>query len=246
MGLSSKLAAEGSALGWPLVLYFHHVSPIIQHYTALSPSNFRRGLELCLRNYGSALAPKAIETSLDKRLAEPRFLVTFDDGYLDVLEYALPIMQDLGIRAVHFLIADAVVTGSCAGITKPRAPFLNRADLGELKAAGHRLAAHSRSHRRFDTLTPEEIVCETAADNFDFAGRDSGSVELFAYPYGVVPAHINALPDDTLFFGTATSPMRDWDVAPHAIRRTFLPSDDTASWSRLISGWRDKWYHACP
>ena len=35
----------GSAPGWPLVLYFHHVHPVIDHYTNVRPDQFARGLD---------------------------------------------------------------------------------------------------------------------------------------------------------------------------------------------------------
>src|SRR4051812_27777456 len=35
----------GSAPGWPVALYFHHVHPDIRHYTAVTPAAFDRALD---------------------------------------------------------------------------------------------------------------------------------------------------------------------------------------------------------
>lgn len=236
------LAREGGAPGWPLVLYFHHVSPDIRHYTALSPSAFRRGLELCLKHFGPALHPDQLETALTDPPDHPTFLVTFDDGYADVLEHAAPIMADLDIAAVHFLISDAVETGGCTGIPAPRAPFLDRDGIAELAAAGHRLAAHSRSHARFDRLTATEFADETGPSAFTHSSDSAGPIRLFAYPYGALPPVGMALPPDVLAFATVSSPALCWTTAPRAIRRTFLPSDDLNCWSNLIGNWSSAWH----
>lgn len=246
-GMSDLLgsASEGAAPGWPVVLYFHHVSPTIRHYTSLTPSAFRRGLELCLQHLGQALDPADIEQVMANRGCDaPSFLVTFDDGYVDVLKHALPILDDLGIRAVHFVIAAAVEHGTCEGIPTPRAPFLTAAQLDAFVRHGHRIGAHSRTHRRFDALTLDEVRREMCATAPGMAPKLKGQSGLFAYPYGILPHEIPAVPSRTLAFGTVKSAALPWDEAPHAIRRTFLPVGCDSDWPELISTWRFSWFPA--
>lgn len=40
-----------SVRGWPLVLYFHHVSTTVHHYTALTPRQFALGLDMVLEHF---------------------------------------------------------------------------------------------------------------------------------------------------------------------------------------------------
>ncbi|WP_405117533.1 polysaccharide deacetylase family protein [Phaeobacter sp. BS23] len=187
------------------------------------------------------MAPDTIEAALAAPPDHPQFLVTFDDGYTDVAEHALPILTDLGISCVHFLISDAVETGQCKGIPAPRAPFLDRKGIADLTASGHRLGAHSRSHARFDTLDAAELARETDQDTFAYSCDRGAARRLFAYPYGALPRSGLSLAPNTLAFATASVPARAWDKAPQAIRRTFLPSDDIDSWPKLTDHWRRSW-----
>lgn len=229
--------APPAAPGWPLVCYFHHVSPYVNHYTALKPSSFRRGIEGLLEGFGPALDPSNLE-DVTKCLGceTPKFLVTFDDGYKNVLDFALPILDDLGVRAVHFLISDAVANGACSGIAQPRAPFLNRKDVEVLLSHGHRVGAHTRTHRPLSGLHQDEAQVELDAEPVNTHGREE--LRLFAYPYGIFPKSEPRFSDRTLAFGTIKSDAYPWTVAPHAIRRNYLPAGHEADWPKLISEWR--------
>jgi peptidoglycan/xylan/chitin deacetylase (PgdA/CDA1 family) len=236
-----QLAEEAAAPYWPIVLYFHHVSPTINHFTSVTPSDFRRGLELCLRLLGPAMSPEQIELMLQCRAPGPQFLVTFDDGYSDVIEHALPIMDDLEIGAVHFLIADAVRYGCCEGISTPRAGFIGTKDLAELIYRGHRLGEHSRTHRPMNALGIEEVNDEIASHHFQFIPRKQDQCRLFAYPYGIQPLEQIHFDEMTLEFGTIKAKPVPWTDRRHPIRRTYLPRGNSPEWPGLIAKWKRKW-----
>lgn len=236
-----ELSRFGTADGYPLVLYYHHVSSRVKHYTALSPSEFRRSLETMLEHYGAALHPNHLEYTLHFGCEKPMFLVTFDDGYRNVIDYGLEILDDLNIKAVYFLVSDAVKEGKCDGIPKPRDTFLRMDDIDELVSRGHRLGDHTQSHRPLDNLSKQEIYWETSEWHCPFKTRQHGKKRLFAYPYGLLPNDFTYFDKDTIAFGTVKSPMRDWRLFPHAIRRTFLPAQNQNTWTRLVKGWRTSW-----
>ena len=230
--------ATGSAPGWPLVLYFHHVHPALRHYTALTPAAFEAGLVEVLAAFDPYPPGDLLATGGPRRPDRPTVLVTFDDGYRDNVVHARPVLDRLGVRVVLFV---------CTGLLDqrsddPRADYLTLAECDALARDGHLIAAHTRTHPHLDRMPAAAAQSEIATSIGDIAARyGTGPARLFAYPYGGVPQGV-PLPTATLGFGTVRSPAVPWSRDPHRIRRTYLPSADPDTWEALIQYWRRSWW----
>lgn len=228
----------GSAPGWPLVLYFHHVHPDVDHYTAVTPDQLERALALLLERF-DPLDPHQVSVQPPGG-ERPQVLVTFDDGYRDNLTHAAPILAAHGVRAVFFVVTDWIGRSSASD---PRQDFLDPAGHRQLVEAGHRLAAHSTSHRRFSTLPPS-VATEEVRSSLGWAAREPHAAPaLFAYPYGDLPEHDVLADVDTeaLAFGTVRCAPLPWSDRPHAVRRTYLPSNAPELWPDLVRDWERQW-----
>ncbi|MGV9308920.1 polysaccharide deacetylase family protein [Nonomuraea sp. NPDC003727] len=234
-----ELAMAGSAPGWPLVLYFHHVHPALEHYTSVTPQAFAHALETLLDEYGRPLDPGAL-SDLRALPAEPRFLITFDDGHRDTLEYALPILDRFGVKAVFF-----VITGPAGAEPYYHHGLLSWAELGGLRTAGHLIGAHTVTHRRLPELGADEQRHEITESLAVIRDRLAVASPPLAYPYGLVPS-VPAVPSRTLAFGTVKAAPLPWLAAPHAIRRTYLPVGHHRLWPALCREWRDQWTRPSP
>lgn len=69
----------------------------------VSPEHFRAQMEV-LRE----VLPVVGFDALDTPASAPRAIVTFDDGYLDNLDHAVPVLTDLGIPATFFVTTAAL------------------------------------------------------------------------------------------------------------------------------------------
>ncbi|MFI9504927.1 polysaccharide deacetylase family protein [Nocardia sp. NPDC052566] len=225
----------GSAPGWPLVLYFHHVSPTLQHYTSLTPDEFRRGLGLVLEQVGPAIEPAAVAPGFQPP-GHPSVLLTFDDGYRDNLVHAAGILDEFDVRVILFCITDSI-GGSAANLPSHRRDYLSWADCAEFAGRGHVLAAHSRTHPDLTAITAERARTEVTDSIATIATVTGRAPATFAYPYGRIPDH-PVVPRSMLAFGTVKSPPAPWSQAPHSIRRTYLPSQDAGNWQALTTEWR--------
>ncbi|GAA2127408.1 polysaccharide deacetylase family protein [Actinomadura napierensis] len=231
-----RQAAAGAAPGWPLVLYFHHVHPTLDHYTSLTPGAFERGLETVLAEYGPALDPADVRADIDPP-AGPRVLITFDDGHRDTLEHALPVLDRLGVRALFFVITGLADTAPDRSMTWD--------EVAGLVADGHRAGSHTVTHRKLPGLGPEEQRAEIAGSLAALRDRLGDPAPPLAHPYGLRPA-AGAVPDGVLAFGTVKAPPLPWTAAPHDVRRTYLPVGREESWPRLCRDWRRQWWHPSP
>lgn len=231
-----RTAVEGSAPGWPLVLYFHHVHPTLEHYTSLTPAAFEHGLETVLDSYGPALDPADVKVGMAPP-TEPKVLVTFDDGHRDNLEHALPILERLGVRALFFVITDLVEHAPDTSMTWD--------ELDRLRAAGHRVGSHTTTHRKLPELSPAAQAAEITESLTAVSARTGDLAPPLAYPYGLRPT-VTAVPGSTFAFGTVKAAPLPWTTASHDIRRTYLPVGREQLWSRLCAEWRQQWWPPSP
>jgi peptidoglycan/xylan/chitin deacetylase (PgdA/CDA1 family) len=116
-------------------------------------------------------------------LPERAVALTFDDGYADFYDNALPMLQRHDFTATVFVttgwLDDA---GASAG--RPLDRMLSCGQIREIVAAGMEIGAHSHSHAQLDRLSPGELAKELL-DSKELLERVTGvPVHSFAYPYG--------------------------------------------------------------
>lgn len=92
-----------------LVLTYHRIgepasSPLYDHVFSASPAAFVAQVQMVRERYHVVGLEEAL-AAVDKGFAfkRPTVLVTFDDGYRDNFDLALPILADLGVPATFFL-----------------------------------------------------------------------------------------------------------------------------------------------
>jgi len=121
-------------------------------------------------------------------------VVTLDDGYLDNLHAALPVLQGLGFSATVYAVSGSIRRHNTwdaqkLGIEKP---LMNLTELRQWRRGGMEIGAHTRSHPRLtacdDAALGEEIRgCKRELE--DLLGEP---VTQFCYPYGDVDARVAA------------------------------------------------------
>jgi len=109
-----------------------------------------------------------------------RFAVTFDDGYADCLELALPVLRSRGIPATVFVVSKAV--GGHADWARG-APILSRDGVRELHSEGVFIGSHGRTHRRLASLPPSDLESEVLGSKGDLEDLLGAPVRHFAYPH---------------------------------------------------------------
>ncbi|MDI1483080.1 polysaccharide deacetylase family protein [Polyangium sp. y55x31] len=168
---------EGDAAGLSAEdgLFFRHSPAAFRfHLEELQRRGYRFGsVEDLVRKIGDGIAE-------DDRSA----FVTFDDGWRNQHEHALPILRALGIPATFFVTTDHLRKGvTCAKRMGP-------AELQALVDAGMTIGSHTRTHPdlvQLDDTRLEDELRGSRQDLEDLLGRP---VTLFAYPGGSLSARV--------------------------------------------------------
>lgn len=112
--------------------------------------------------------------------------ITFDDGYVDTLEHALPILKKSGFGATCYVISQR--TGQYnewdATSLNVRKLLMNDEQIRAWHAAGMEVGAHSRTHPRLTNCTDAELQDEIAGSKTDLETLIGQPVSQFCYPYG--------------------------------------------------------------
>jgi peptidoglycan/xylan/chitin deacetylase (PgdA/CDA1 family) len=111
-------------------------------------------------------------------------LITFDDGYRDVLGKAAPVLHRLHMPAVAFVITDR--------ISGPDPSFLTWGMLARLERLGVAVGSHTVSHRDLTTLSGADLATELGGSRRALERHLGHPVQWLAYPAGAEDAVVLA------------------------------------------------------
>ena len=126
------------------------------------------------------------------RLPCRRFVVSFDDGYADFYEHALPILERHDFTAIVYLVASRVgeVDRWDEGLGFPLKPLLSWDQIRSMAGRGIEFGSHTCSHARLTTLDDGRLRDEIALSRTMLEEGLQRPVRHFCYPYGAHDAQV--------------------------------------------------------
>ena len=134
--------------------------------------------------------------------------ITFDDGYRNNLEHALPILCKQGFTATCYAVSDPQQRFNSwdAGNGVPQKRLLNSFEMREWVDAGMEFGAHTRHHADLTAITPIQALEEIAGSKQELQDSTGSEVRHFCYPYGRYdPAHIQMVQQAGYITATTTN-----------------------------------------
>jgi peptidoglycan/xylan/chitin deacetylase (PgdA/CDA1 family) len=115
-----------------------------------------------------------------------RVVLTFDDGYLDTLGEAAPLLARYGFGATCYLVSDRVGAHSAWDDGHPgeRRPLMSREQVGRWLEAGMEIASHSCTHPWLDRVDDADAAREISDSRAALERTFGVAVDHFAYPFG--------------------------------------------------------------
>jgi peptidoglycan/xylan/chitin deacetylase (PgdA/CDA1 family) len=214
------------------VLGYHRISDD-RHVLSVRPAAFRRQLEAAL---ASGLAPLSVPEALDRLQAKDVdgrfFCVTFDDGYLDNLEHAVPALRELGIPATIF-VPTRIIDGEAPYWWFPSPPpALDWDQLRELVGEGLvDVQSHTRTHPWLPPLSDEDAWTEIEGSKHELEDRLARPVTTFCYPGGLYGDRDARLVREAGYRAAFTTHpgVNDGSEPPERLKRTLVYWEDSDS-----------------
>jgi len=239
------------------VLLYHHVGPErpgTMRGLTVSPEKFARHVGwLARRGYKGICPSDWLRWRQEgKGLPEKPVLITFDDGYEDLVEHALPVLRRYGFGGAVYVVTkhpggtnawdEARGWGTMRLMTADQIRFW--------ATQGIEFGAHSRTHADLTSLDAEELTEEIAGSAKDLASILGSRAVSFAYPYGFhnrrVEDCVRSAFDLAFIADDDNEGLNDLRTDPHLLLRTMVQSDDSllavecrARWGRypLLQFW---------
>jgi peptidoglycan/xylan/chitin deacetylase (PgdA/CDA1 family) len=210
------------------ILYWHRVGPGVDVF-AVTPRAFRRACDEIERS-GLRVVDLAALDEVVPAPGERVLALTFDDGYADLLDHAIPELERRGWPATVFVVPDVVAGAYRFGDIYRHDPgFISYDAMRDVeRRTAVRFESHSLTHRDLPPLNEPEARREIAGSAEVLAAELGRPVRLFCYPRGYFGAREQALCAEAGYVaavGTEYGANRPpWDR--YALRRTICDGFD--------------------
>jgi peptidoglycan/xylan/chitin deacetylase (PgdA/CDA1 family) len=168
------------------ILFYHRISDD-RDELAVTPKAFAEQMDyLASQAYRVVDVMTAIDLLDSGEPLARTVALSFDDGYLDVAEHALPTLSERGFRATVF-VTSAVTDGRTSfAWYREQPPLMAWDDIVELDRDGtFRFEAHSLTHPNLPALDAAAAKEEIAGSKRELENRLGRMVQAFSYPSGL-------------------------------------------------------------
>jgi peptidoglycan/xylan/chitin deacetylase (PgdA/CDA1 family) len=117
-------------------------------------------------------------------------VITFDDGYADLHENALPILERHGFTATAFVTTGWLADAGAHAAGRPPDRTLSWGQVREVAAHGVEIGAHAHSHPQLDQLAGAPLYDELTCSRGLLEDALGVPVQAMAYPYGYSSARV--------------------------------------------------------
>lgn len=179
------------------VLMYHSVTetpPRSTRRLSVHPDAFAAQLGM-LRRLGFTTATFgefAAAVSAGRPLPERSVVLTFDDGYADFHDNALPLLTSHGFTATVFVTTGWLEDAGRHAAGEPLDRMLSWKKVRGLAQAGIEIGAHSHSHAQLDQIPTPALREELSCTKGLLESEIGMPVHTLAYPYGYSSARVRA------------------------------------------------------
>ena len=188
------------------ILMYHYIEPVpsnnkdqLRTDLTVTPEKFESQLKFLKERGYTSIDLYQFYGALargDKLPAKP-VVITFDDGYGDLHEYAFPLMQKYGFSGTIFMITDFT------DAQKPEYIVWSKAL--EMARAGWRLESHTKNHPSLEGQSVE-FQRDQLKGSMDALKKNLGYTPRFlAYPYGKFDQNSIKVLQEVGYWGAVTT-----------------------------------------
>ncbi|HEX6519513.1 MAG TPA: polysaccharide deacetylase family protein [Streptosporangiaceae bacterium] len=213
----------------PMILMYHGVAEVPEdpNLLCVTPARFAEQMAWLERRGLRGVGIGALVDAMRAGSARGLVGITFDDGYVSVLEAALPVLLRHDFTATMFVISQRL-GGTNEWDAGPSWPLMPAGQVAELAAAGMEIGSHGATHVRLAGASADQLDAEVSGSRKDLTALLGTEIRGFAYPYGSMdPVARRAVADAGYDYACAVdTPMAALGLA--ALPRIYVGQQDTA------------------
>lgn len=238
------------------VLMYHKIPKAGQnsrHRIFVTAENFEKHLRF-FKNQGFTTLSFA-ELDQYRTLKKPAdefpkrpLILTFDDGYVDNLENAGPLLKKYGMKATIFLLADPNIRANVwdADTGEPPDELMSLEQKRKLKDFNFEIGSHGFRHQKITEMNDAEAMQELSGSRDALEKQLDVHIPVFAYTYGLTSPRAAQLAKRAGYrfaINTDTGGLH-MEENPHAIFRTpIFPEDAEPQLRKKTQSWYRKYFY---
>jgi peptidoglycan/xylan/chitin deacetylase (PgdA/CDA1 family) len=170
----------------PAIVMYHSVSPYEQdpYLITVSPQRFDQQMHWLRRRGLRGVSVSELLAARERGRARRLVGLTFDDGYADFLEYALPVLAAHRFTATVFVLAGRLGGENSWDAEGPRKPLMTARQVRRAADAGMEIGSHGLRHISLPTADRATLTAETENSRAVLQAASGQQVTGFCYPYG--------------------------------------------------------------
>ena len=170
--------------GLPILMY-HKVLPGKNDGLTVSPDKLKRHFQYLQKKRYTPISFKELELyqSGKGKLPKKPIIITFDDGYQNNYDFALPLLNEFNFKATIFL--PVYYIGKVNEWDKEQEPIMSYDTIKKCIDTGLiEFGLHSYKHQSYKELTVDEMKLDLQQCMTDLDKNNINYVKVLAYPYG--------------------------------------------------------------
>jgi peptidoglycan/xylan/chitin deacetylase (PgdA/CDA1 family) len=241
-GPAEGIAGEATRpiTGIPVIAMYHSVSPYEQdpYLVTVTPERFERQMRWLRRRSLRGVSVSDLVAACREDAGRGLIGLTFDDGYADFIEYALPILTRYGFGATVFPIAGRLGGQNDWDVLGPRKPLMSADQVRRAADAGIEIGSHGLRHTSLRGIAGAELIAEVEESRAILTETIDREISGFCYPYGHLDeAAVAAVQRAGYSYGCAI--WRSASTGPHALPRVYVGDSDGSVrlWAKGARHW---------
>ena len=170
-----------------MILFYHRVSNESPNPWSISDAGFEEQITWMQQNFDMVDLAECQKRMRDGNNTRPTVSITFDDGYADNCNFALPMLIERGIPVTYFVTHHTVNGQPFAHDVErgqPLAPNTNES-LRALSGAGVEIGGHTRNHPDLGKIhDQEQLFDEVITASKEMEELIEQKIRYFAFPFG--------------------------------------------------------------
>ena len=196
------------------------------------PDRFRSQMAWLKRFGYQGLSMRDARPYLEGKKQGKVAVITFDDGYLNVYQHAMPVLNALGFTATNYFVANQIGGRNEWDLPKGSVEIrcMNSQQVLDWAANGHEVGAHTLDHIYLPDAPLPEAERQIAQSKIALENLTGTEVSNFCYPHGGETQDIRDLVKKSGYIH-ATTTKRGWATLtndPFGLPRRFVRKADNS------------------